>query len=61
MIRNINNKKGKKFRCKNKFLKYFLLTLAFINKKEKIIDNKIIIGTTMFIWYKNTFNINKLK
>jgi hypothetical protein len=61
MIRNINNKKGKKFICKNKFLKYFLLTLAFINKKEKIIDNKIIIGTTMFIWYKNTFNINKLK
>ena len=55
------NEKKSKIKCKKKLFKYFLLSLAFINKKKKIIDNKIKIGMTMFIWYKNIFKIAKIK
>ena len=57
--KKMNNKNNKQTYCKTKFLKYFLVSLIFIDKNKKKIDNKTKIGKTMFIWYKNAFKYNK--
>ena len=47
---------------KTKFINFFLLFLkAFLNEAKPKMKNIIRIGMSMFIWYKNTFKINKRK
>ena len=47
---------------KTKFIKFFLLFLkAFLNEAKPKMKNIIRIGMSMFIWYKNTFKVNKRK
>ena len=55
-----NNKNNKQTYCKTKFLKYFLVSLIFIDKNKKKIDDKTKIGKTMFIWYKNIYKYIKI-
>ncbi len=57
---NKNNKNNKQTYCKTKFLKYFLMSLIFIDKNKKKIDDKTKIGKTMYIWYKNIFKYIKI-